>query len=241
MKTIVIANRKGGVGKTTASFNLCHKLALEGNKVIGLDLDTQCNLTTQFQCDHNMLDEFKSLRIQKVNENIDILAGTKAFSQLESEINLEFDRNTYLLTTIKDQVKDKGYDYMVIDTSPSISIININALCMADIAVVVVNPDNLSIEGFVEIKDMILKIKKSVNNKLAYTILLNAYYKGRTLSDAVTEQLSKDPMWRELKIPDRQYITNCNVQKKHILDENELDHVFSRTVKAIKEIVGEAK
>jgi len=223
MKTIVLANRKGGVGKSTLSYNLGAAYALEGKKVCFVDLDSQANLSMLCRIKPCTLDEFKSCRFSSMSPAVSILPATKSFTMLENEINARIDRNTYLKEEILPHLS--GYDYVIIDTPPSLSILNINAFMVADMVHVIVNADAFSLAGLVEMRDILAKVR-SINTKLDWRIVLNGAHKGRNITAAALNALRKEPGFSGIEVPNRQHFVDSNAQNKPAIDQQELRDVF---------------
>lgn len=225
MATIItIANRKGGVGKSTTAFNLGFTYALQKKNVCFLDLDSQANLSLLCNVDPISLEQFKEANVQALNSYVSILPATKRFSQLETEIQGMFDRNVYL----KDEILPKlpKMDYVIIDTPPALGILNINALVVSDYVHVVVNADSFSISGLVEMKQIIEQVQ-TINPRLKSRIVLNASFKGRTFTDAAREALERDPDYTGIEIPHRQHVVNSNAMKRPALEAEEILKPFT--------------
>ncbi len=234
MKIITVANRKGGTGKTTTAYNLAFSLALKQKKVCLLDLDTQSNLTLISCVEAISIDDFKDVRIQSMNNYIDILASSKEFNILENEINNMIDRNSYLKNSILPKIKAHAkYDYLIIDTSPSFSILNINAFCISHCILVVINSDFFSVSGLNEIIHVISQVKE-INKKLEYKIVLNNFVKNRKYFESLEPILKGIKNYTEIKIPSRQaFIDNSSLYKPSI----DLDDVAAEYDK-ICEVIG---
>lgn len=225
MKVITVANRKGGTGKTATAYNLGFTYALQKKKVCFLDIDSQANLTLLCDQDAISLEAFKSVEIEGVNSLIDILPATKRFNMLENEINQLLDRNAYFRTTIVPKIT--GYDYLIIDTPPALNILNINAFCVSDHVHIVMNAVYFSISAITEMKDILEQIK-GINPKLEYGLVLNAYFKNRTLTDNMLELLHQEPTFSGIEIPYRQHVQNSITLKKPALEHPDVQKPFTQ-------------
>ena len=223
MKYITIANRKGGTGKTTITYNLGFYYALQKRKVLFIDLDSQGNLTDLAKAPLLSVEDFKSCKVHTVNDYIDILPASKSFQILENEIHNEIERNLYLKNEVLKKVS--GYDYILVDTSPSLSILNINAFCMSDYIYIIIQADNFSLNGLNEMAQIIDKILK-INPKLKYKIVLNGSFKNRVFTDKVKERLSKVTNFSGIEIPHRQYIIDSNALRRPSLEQEEIYKSF---------------
>jgi len=233
MKVITVANRKGGTGKTTTTYNLAFSLALKGKRVCLVDLDTQSNLSLISKVKPISIEAFKDAEIQKMNNFIDILPSTKDFSILENEINNMIDRNSYLKTSILPKIENHAnYDYVLIDTSPSFSILNINAFCITDIVLVVINSDFFSVSGLNEIISVINQVR-DINKKLDYKIILNNFVKNRKYFDSLEPILQGIPNYTDIRIPNRQaFIDNSSLYKPSI-DIDDVGYQYDKICEVI--------
>jgi chromosome partitioning protein len=223
MKTIVIANRKGGTGKTTVAYNLGASYALEGKRICYIDLDSQANLTMLCKVKPASLDEFKSAQPVKLSGLVSILPATKAFRTLENEIDTRIDRNTYLKEEILPKLQ--GFDYLIVDTSPSLSILNVNSFCVADMVHIIVNADTFSLVGLVEMRTILGQVK-AINPRLEWRIVLNSAHKDRIFTRATMDTLRKEPGFSGIEIPNRQHVIDANARLQPALDFEEIRDPF---------------
>lgn len=231
MKVITIANRKGGTGKTTTAYNLAFSLGLNNKRVCLLDLDSQANLSLICKAEPVTLEEFKAVKIIGLNKQIDILPATKRLPILENEINNLIDRNSYLKNEILPKIK--GYDYLIIDTSPSFSILNVNALCISDIVLIIIHSDFFSLSGLNEMTDIINQIK-AINNKVDYKIILNSFTKNRKYLDGLLPALEKINNFTDIKIPNRQAFIDNSSLYRPTLDIPEVQEEYNKIMELIK-------
>jgi chromosome partitioning protein len=231
-KIISVGNRKGGVGKTTVAYNLGFTYAVQGKKVLFIDLDTQCNLSLICNVDPVSLEEFKSATIKGVNIWIDILPGTKHFDSLKDEINREINRNTFLEKKILKGISD-NYDYVIIDTPPALDILNINAFCFSDMVHIVINPDYFSLSGLAEMKNILEEVK-GINSKLKYDIILNSYTgEKRLVNKEIDDLLKKEKAFSGVRIPTRQHVITETIKKRPAIENEEIKEQFDLLASAI--------
>jgi chromosome partitioning protein len=226
MKIVTLAQRKGGNHKTTASYNLAFMLALKKKKVLLVDLDSQCNLSSLFKMDPLSFDEWKQLQIKPGNKQIDVLAGTKSFERVKQEINERFERRTYLVEEVL--AKIKGYDYVIIDTAPALDILNINSFVASNIVLIPINPGKFSIAGLLEMEEIIEKVKQ-LNKKLKHYIFISGFHTNRNVSEQVREQLKKrfQENYSDVIIPSREYVEKAIFQNKPALGLEEIYNAYN--------------
>lgn len=202
---ITIANRKGGVGKTTTTLNLAYSLKELGKKVLVIDLDPQANLTRCFDVENTEniktighlliteMEEEESYLVEdytKSYDEIDIIPSNVYLSAVETQMRIETGSER-ILSEIVNQAKEH-YDYILIDTSPSLNILTINALCASDSVLIVADTQLFAIVGISELLKTIQKIKKRVNPKLKVQGILLTMCENRTnLSKTLTEQVEE--------------------------------------------------
>lgn len=202
---ITIANRKGGVGKTTTTLNLAYSLKELGKKVLVIDLDPQANLTRCFDVENTEniktighlliteMEEEESYLVEdytKSYDEINIIPSSVYLSAVETQIRIETGSER-ILSEIVNQAKEH-YDYILIDTSPSLNILTINALCASDSVLIVADTQLFAIVGIGELLKTIQKIKKRVNPKLKVQGILLTMCENRTnLSKTLTEQVEE--------------------------------------------------
>ncbi len=192
-----IANQKGGVGKTTTCLNLSFALSKVNKKVCAIDLDPQANLSSGFGINSssgNLYEVFcskKSLKeiIQKINDNLFLIPSSFELSGLVEEIRNEEKKESLLKNVIKNL---KGFDYVLIDTPPSLSILTINALTASNSVIIPVQSEYYSLEGLTYLLKVIKKVKDFLNPSLKIRGFLITLFDRRTrLSYAIEEELRR--------------------------------------------------
>ena len=201
---ITVANRKGGVGKTTTTLNLAYSLKELGKKVLVIDLDPQANLTRCFDVEnteniknigHLLITEMEeeSYLVEdytKSYDEIDIIPSSIYLSAVETQMRVETGSER-ILSEIVNQIKE-CYDYVLIDTSPSLNILTINALCASDSVLITADTQLFAIVGISELLKTIQKIKKRVNASLTIKGILLTMCDNRTnLSKLLTQQVEE--------------------------------------------------
>ena len=179
-KVIVITNQKGGVGKTTKTFNLGVALAKQGKKVLVVDVDPQSNLTTYAGWyDENELkytltdlmeqsmndDEIKIKEsILHHSENVDLIPSNLSLSALENSLTYAMSRE-YTLRNCLSSIKD-DYDYILLDCQPSLGMLTINALASANSVIIKVQSEYFALRGMTDLFKIINKVRQQINPTL---------------------------------------------------------------------------
>ena len=202
MKKICIFNQKGGVGKTTTNINLCAFLAMEGYKVLTIDIDPQGNTTSGLGLDKRSLEVSmydvltNNVSLEEVIikselvPNLYIAPSTMELAGAEVEIIGVKDRETILLREIS-KIKDE-YDFIFIDCPPSLGVLTINALTAVDSVLIPIQCEFYALEGVGQLINTIQLVKKSLNKSLNIEGVLMTMYDYRTnLSNEVYNEAKK--------------------------------------------------
>lgn len=202
---IAIANQKGGVGKTTTTFNLGVALAKQGKKVLLVDADPQGDLTTcmGIQKIDELQNTISTLMIDVINgkepkpyeafikhqEGVDLIPSNLELASVEVSLVNAMSRE-YTLKTCLAKIK-KDYDYILLDCMPSLGMITINSLACADKVIVPVQSEFLAAKGMGKLLESILKIRKQINHNLQIEGILLTMVDSRTkLSKEINNELN---------------------------------------------------
>ena len=192
MKTIAIANRKGGVGKSTTASALSAGLQKKGYRVLTIDLDAQRNLSTTLKAKTDaktvlgvITGEITAKEAIQHMENGDVIAASKGLSG--ADLIITETGKEYRLKEALESVSDV-YDFCIIDCPPALNILTINALVAADGVLIPAQADLYSLEGIKDLSEVMQPVIKYCNANLKiYGILLTRYSSRSVLSkDATT-------------------------------------------------------
>lgn len=197
-KIIAIANQKGGVGKTTTAVNLGGSFGVLEYKTLIVDADPQANATSGVGFDPKQTKNIYDCLINEVhpsevilstdNPNLDVLPSHIDLVGAELEM-INMPNREYLLKTVLDKVKD-DYDFILIDCSPSLGLITVNALTSADSVIVPVQSEYYSLEGLGKLLNTIKIVQGRLNTDLDIEGLLITLYDTRLrLANHVVEEL----------------------------------------------------
>ena len=198
MKVITVGNQKGGVAKTTTTMNLGVALQELGKKVLLIDLDPQASLSVYLN--HNISDKYtindNVTNIEKYvktseNDKIDYIPSKARLSALEKEMDTRYSRE-FILKEILDNNYFKKYDYILIDTCPSLNILLTNALTSSTDVLIPVQSQFFTMDSLNLMLDTISKIKKYVNPNLNILGILPTMVDNTNMSKEVIEYLKEN-------------------------------------------------
>jgi chromosome partitioning protein len=196
------ANQKGGVGKTTTVVNVAAVMAGWGFSVLVVDIDPQCNATTSLGLDARSSDGsiydalVGSASITDVEratrwDGLVLVPSTPNLAGAAVELNAEpAFRRVARLTSILASVE--GYDYVLIDSPPSLGILTVNALVAAQGVIVPVQCEYLALEGLTQLTHTISLVQRGLNKNLALRgVVMTMYDRRTTLSHEVVEEVRR--------------------------------------------------
>jgi chromosome partitioning protein len=254
-KVIAIVNQKGGVAKTITALNLGYALSEMEKKVLIIDFDPQSSLTVCFGYENTdnistTIYNLMALAIEEKNlpkreeyvisvGNIDIIPCSLELSAIEIALVNVMSREL-VLKSIIDEIKD-NYDYIIIDCSPSLGMLTINALAACDSVIIPVTPQYLSAKGLELLLRNIIRVKKRINPKIKVDgILLTMYTERMKLSKEILSIIQEAYGSRinifENKIPNSVRVGEANMKSKSIIEydsKNKVSIAYSEFAKEV--------
>ncbi|MEJ2162965.1 MAG: AAA family ATPase [Robiginitalea sp.] len=201
VKTIAIANQKGGVGKTTTTVNLAASLGVLEKSVLVIDADPQANATSGLgiegdevaQGSYQVLEHTVAAGetiIKTGSPNVDLIPAHIDLVAIEIEL-VDKDDREYMLKRAINHLKDK-YDYILIDCAPSLGLLTLNALTAADSVIIPIQCEYFALEGLGKLLNTVKSVQRIHNPDLDIEGMLLTMYDSRLrLSNQVVEEVKK--------------------------------------------------
>ncbi len=199
MKTIVFANQKGGVGKTTSAVNIAAALGIAGKRTLLVDFDPQGNATSGVGVRKPQVTSYdivigrrpaSDAVIKTDFKNLYVIPASMPLAAADFEL-ADLENREARLKNALDAIS-KSYDYAIIDCPPSLGLLTVNALAAGDGVVIPMQCEYYSLEGLSQIMTTVKQVKKLYNPSLTLTGILITMYNGRlNLSVSVLDEIKK--------------------------------------------------
>jgi chromosome partitioning protein len=199
-RTFVIANQKGGVGKTSVAVNLAASLAHYGRKVLLVDLDPQGNATTGSGIDKGEVEHTVygvllgehglGPAIVKCEGHYDMVPSNRDLAGAEVEL-IGVDRREYRL---RDALREAAapYDFVLIDCPPALNMLTVNGFAAADAVIIPMQCEYYALEGLSDLVGTLRKVKANLNPSIEIEALVRTMYDPRsTLTQQVSDELKR--------------------------------------------------
>ena len=258
-KIITVANHKGGTGKTTTVYNLGAALAAEGKRVLIVDNDPQSNLTTAFGANVPngvmTLDQILALIIneQELPPKDSYILHGDGFDLMPSSLNLSATEinlrdelgGERVLSSLLEPLRGE-YEYILIDTNPSLGMLTINALAACSNVIIPVSPQLWSATGLTTLLDIILKIKKKINPHITVSGILITMTAEHTLLyreaiELVGEYFGGKIGIFEAKIPQSVNVGRANFYSRSVKDFDAKNKAANAYAALAREVIENAR
>jgi chromosome partitioning protein len=197
-KIIVFANQKGGVGKTTTAVNLGAYIADAGRRVLLVDFDPQGNTTSSLGADKNLPGVYEVITSKAEALSSIQTCSVKGLSVMPSSINLtgatvelvDQERREFFLKNALARIKER-FDYVFIDSPPSLGILTLNGLVAADYVIIPLQCEYFALEGLSLLLQTVKQVQKNLNPELKIGGILFTMYDMRTrLAQEVVQEVT---------------------------------------------------
>lgn len=256
MKTIVLANHKGGCAKTTTALNIAVGLAAQGSRVLAVDLDPQGNLSAVFGVDLEDLEDSRRtsmrLMLDPSGDFSEYIAQARPRVSIipcclddEAEAVITAADSRELLLKEKLEPAHPSYDYCVIDTPPSLGTPTLNALAMSDLTIVPIDTGLFALLGIKQLLRKVTRISKRYSPQMQILALSTKFTARQKLDREVRERViarfGEDYVF-QTTIPKLVAVEEATANLKSVGEasaESPATFAFRKLVKEIKEVIGD--
>ena len=192
---VIFSNQKGGVGKTTLTREIGIYLSSLAHRVLFVDCDPQGNLSKSLleQSDGGLYEGLsdRELHLAALDEHASILAGDFRLTLLEKSLIGEIDAYTRIRELLGDE-RLASFDFILLDTPPSLGVLTVNALAAATHLVIPMNPSLYSMQGTNDLMRTVSKVRSALNPNLALLgVIINAYDSVPVITRQIREEIER--------------------------------------------------
>lgn len=193
--TIVFSNQKGGVGKTTDTREIGIAIADTGKRTLVIDSDPQANLSRSLSddIDYGLYEALtgEDYEVREIFPNLFLLAGSIKLASLEKNLIGEVDAYTRLKELLQQETFSE-FEYILIDTPPSLGVLTLNALAAAKHLIIPMNPSLYSMQGTNDLLDTVAKVRKNLNPDLSLLgVIINAFDKIPVITREIRQEIEE--------------------------------------------------
>jgi chromosome partitioning protein len=199
LKVTSVINQKGGVAKTTTAINLCAAWAQEGQRILLIDLDPQASATKSVFGDQEFEKTAYDLLVTQTSAEeaivtseafgIDVIPGEIMLSGVDIQLAPQFGRETFLKRKIKNL--QRKYDRVLIDCSPTLGLLTVNALMASKDIIIPICPEYFSLKGIELILGTLKNIKSGLGHRVEVSGVVITRYKNRKIVKEVIQQVQE--------------------------------------------------
>jgi chromosome partitioning protein len=200
MRIISIMNQKGGCGKTTVAINLAASFRELGRKVLLIDLDPQAHASIGLgipseEVETTTYDLLKDPRVKisdsvrKVSENFFIVPSSPVLSAIEQELSGKLGRESRLLSKLSRA--PGGFDYIMVDSPPSIGLLTFNALMASGEVIIPIDPSYFSVQGLEKLRETLELLERETNHRIAVHVLMSNVERRTAFSREIIQEVER--------------------------------------------------
>lgn len=237
--TWVVAQQKGGVGKTTTATNLAVLAAQDGQRVLAVDLDPQFAMTRQLgvKPDASTVDVLSGRTdindaIVADRHGVDVLGADRQLSGVELSLAGELGRERFLSRAL--DTLDGSYDTIVVDTPPNLGLLTVNGLLAADIVLAPISAeDEGSVQGIAELRATLAKVADLRTAPAELVAFMTKWRPDRIMSDVVVEAVDTLGLDIPVRVPARAIVHRAAVERTPLA----ISHPASDIVQAYRDLL----